>query len=577
MSTYLFRYKGRLALVAITVFLASLLNVGLAFVFKAITDTIGSGSLTEFYRVAALALGFIVFGAVVHFLAEWAKSAYIRKTMVYLKDEVFRKIMGKSIAEFSSSNSAKYLSVINNDLKMVEEDYFRNLFQLFGTVVAFTGALSSMFFLSYKISLCLLMMTVISILIPRLFERSLSGSKNKYAESLEHFMVKVNDLFSGFQVIKSFKIERKIEEEYTKVNQDVERRKFRFNVVSCGVDAISEVFGGIMFNSVFIIGGIFAIQGELTLGMLLACVQLTNNVVNPIYSSVQYLARIKSLKQISGRIITLLNEREEQRTYTAKDHFDGVIEWKNVSFGYDDQKKVLSGIDLLIRKNQKVAFVGASGSGKSTLLKLLLKQYEHYDGAILIDGIPLKDISADDVYHFQSILHQHTFLFDSSINENIKLFGDYTDEDVARAAEHSGMTRFLDRLPDGLDSLVGENGSLLSGGEKQRIAIARTLIRKAPILMLDEATSALDNETAYAIEETILNMKEVTALVVTHRLVKRLLERYDAIYVLQGGEIIERGTFQELMDQRGYFHSLYSIENKTSREPARSREGLLAL
>lgn len=561
MREYLFRYKGRLVFVAFMVFLASLLNVGMALIFKAITDVIGKGSLKDFYPVMALTLGFIVFSAVVHFVSEWAKAAYIRRTMVHLKKDVFSKVLDKGVSEFSSVNSTKYLSIINNDLKMMEEDYFRNIFNLVGTVVSFTAALISMFFLSYEIALCLIVMAMISILIPRFFEKWLSRSKNKYSESLERFLIKVNDLFSGFQVIKSFKIERKIEEEYKAVNEETEERKFKFNVINAGVDSISEIFGGIMFNSVFIIGAIFAIQGQLTLGALIACVQLTNNVVNPIYLSVYYLSRMKSIKQISGKVMELLTTKPDTRSYVSKDHFDNEIELQDVSFGYDEHKLVLHNMNLTIHKNEKIAFVGASGSGKSTILKLLLKQYENYKGEIRVDGVPLHDISTDDVYHFESILQQQTFLFDSSIRENIKLFGPYSDEELERVVGHSGLNAFLTGLENGMDTLVGENGSQLSGGEKQRIAIARTLLRSTPILMLDEATSALDNETAYAIEDTILNMDEVTALVVTHRLVQSLLERYDRIYCLQNGHLIEQGTFRELMNQQGYFYNLYSIEN----------------
>ncbi|WP_223070108.1 ABC transporter ATP-binding protein [Paenibacillus caui] len=574
MGAYLLKYKGRLAAAVVMVTLASMLNVGTAFVFKGITEAITGAGKQSFKQAACIALAFIVFGAVVHFVSEWSKSAYMKRTMVHLKNDVFHKIMGKSMTEFSGERSAKYLSLINNDIKMLEEDFFRNIFLLIGTAVAFVSSLVSLFFLSYQIAAVLIVMALLSIAIPRIFEKRLSGSKSRFAESLELFMIKVNDLFSGFQVIKSFKIEKKIEEEYVRVNEEAEGRKFRFNIETAGVDAVSEIFGGLMFISTFLIGGLLTIQGNVTFGVMIACVQLTNSVVNPIFASVQYLTRIKSLKHISGKIAGMLAREEEARAYTPKDQFTSEMVLEGVSFGYDRSRQVLKEIDLTIHKNQKVALVGASGSGKSTLLKLLQKQYENYDGSIRVDGIPLKDISAEDLAQFQSILHQSTFLFDSSILENIRLFGPYTEEEVAKAAELAGMSAFLSKLPVGLASPVGENGSLLSGGEKQRVAIARTLLRKAPILMMDEATSALDNETAYAIEETILSMQEITAVTVTHRLVKSLLERYDCIYVLQEGRIIEQGRFQELMDLKGYFYSLYSIENKAF-QPAIASKALL--
>lgn len=561
MKHYLFKFKGRLAVAVLLITLAGMLNVGTAFVFKGITEAITGETNQGFWEASLIAITFILVSAFINFASEWSKSAYLRRSIIHLKNDVFERIMGKSITDFNSANSAKYLSVINNDVKMLEDDYFRTLFMLLGQVVAFTSGLVSMLLLSYQIASILVFMAVLSILIPRIFATKLTSARSRFAESLEHFTIKVNDLFSGFQVIKSFKIEHKIKQEYSAANEGAEHHKFRFNLLSAGVGAVSEVFGGLMFISTFLIGGFLTLKGHITFGVLIACVQLTNSVVNPIYSSVQYLSKIKSLQSISRKIIHILEPSHDRVRFTPKDKLEQQLALNNVSFGYDDSRQVLHNINLTIKKNQKIAFVGASGSGKSTLLKLLLKEYENYEGSITVDGIPLKMISGEDVYHFSSILHQNTFLFDSTVRENIRLYGPYSDEEVSLAALLAGLTPLLEKLPYGIDSLVGENGSLLSGGERQRVAVARMLLRKTPLILLDEATSALDNETAYAIEETILEMEETTAVIVTHRLNKSLLERYDRIYVLQEGRIVEQGVFAELIELKGYFYSLYSIEN----------------
>lgn len=212
-----------------------------------------------------------------------------------------------------------------------------------------------------------------------------------------------------------------------------------------------------------------------------------------------------------------------------------------------------------MEKGKKYAFVGMSGSGKSTILKLLLKQYEDFKGSILIDNINFSEINRSDIYDLISIIHQNVFLFDNTVENNITLFTDYPKVEINSAIKLSGLNDLIENLSKGVESLVGENGNLISGGEKQRISIARALIRKTPILILDEAMASLDNETAYSIENTVLNMENITAIVVMHRLTENLLKKYDKIFTLKNGQIIEEGTFEELINLNGYFYNLFSI------------------
>ena len=197
------------------------------------------------------------------------------------------------------------------------------------------------------------------------------------------------------------------------------------------------------------------------------------------------------------------------------------IEFKNVSFSYTGDTKALKNINFTIKKGGKYALVGTSGAGKSTILKLLLKQYENYEGEIKLDGIELRRIDKKDLFKIITLLHQNVFIFDGTVKDNITLFNDkYTDEEVIRAAKTAGLGPLLEKLPEGILSDVGEGGKLLSGGERQRIAIARSIITNASILALDEATAALDNETAYLIEKTILEMDITCFLKCSRYLVK---------------------------------------------------------
>ena len=220
----------------------------------------------------------------------------------------------------------------------------------------------------------------------------------------------------------------------------------------------------------------------------------------------------------------------------------------------------MDNINLTLKKNKKYAIVGESGSGKSTLIKLLMRYYNDYSGSILIDNNDLKSIYSSDLYKNISMIQQNVFMFDDSIKENIRLYSNHDDDDILKSCERAGLSKLINSLPNGIDSLVGENGNKLSGGEKQRIAIARALINDTQILILDESTSALDNETAYNLENSLLNLKDLTLVTVTHKLIKNILNKYDEIIVMKNGSVVEKGSFEYLLSQKGYFYSLYYIQ-----------------
>ena len=341
------------------------------------------------------------------------------------------------------------------------------------------------------------------------------------------------------------------------MNRNVEESKFNFSKLTVLADSVSLLSGSIMFMGMVIIGTYLCIKGKTTLGVMLACVQLTNNVTNPILNSIGYINEIKSMKSIEDKIFNIFKRNTfEQEKYINKPDFNKEISIENLRFYYEKDNYVLNGIDLKIQKGKKYAVVGMSGCGKSTLIKLLSKQLLDYEGNIKLDNENLKNIKGEDLYKLISVIHQNVFLFDDTIRNNITLFKDYYDNVVKECMKNSGLGGFIEKL----DSQVGENGNSLSGGEKQRIAIARALITKTPIMILDEATAALDNMTAYEIEDTILNISSQTAIVITHKLNEKTLKQYDEIIVLKDGTVVENGSFFELMNNKKYFYSLYNMQ-----------------
>lgn len=555
MRKFIFKYKETLGLSFLFIFLASMLNIALSLLLEKIIDVVEVGDISKFMRVVVITILFIIGESVISYLKAYFKNAYIKKTMYYIKNDIFKEMLKKKSFEFYRSNSAKYISLLSNDIKMIEEDYLNTMFLVFENLILFVGSLISLFLLNYEITIILIVITSLTMVIPKIFEKKLSDKKEFYSEKLEKFTIGIKDIFTGFEVIKAFSVEEKINNEYRKLNFNVEESKYKFEMLSSLANTVSLFTGSSMFMGIVIVGTYLCIKGNITLGTMLACIQLTNNVTNPIFNSIAYINIIKSMKSIKEKILSIYSEDEEdKKEYISKDSFDREMEIKNLSFYYEDMNYVLKNINFNIEKNKKYAIVGMSGCGKSTLMKILSKQLVNYEGEVKLDGFSLEDLRTEDICNMMAIIHQNVFLFDDTIKNNITLFNNYDDKDVSNCMNISGLKKFREKL----DMVVGEGGNLLSGGEKQRISIARALITKTPILMLDEATASLDSKTSYEIENTILDIKDKTVIIITHKLNESILKKYDGIIVLKDGCLIENGTFEELINNKGYFYSLYN-------------------
>jgi ABC-type multidrug transport system fused ATPase/permease subunit len=309
---------------------------------------------------------------------------------------------------------------------------------------------------------------------------------------------------------------------------------------------------------VFIFSAYLALSGKaITAGTALIFVQLMNYVLQPIGTIPTCIAERKAARALVEKIADAINTNvREEKTSESFVLRDG-IKISNLSFGYKEDKQVLTDINLNFELGKKYAVVGASGSGKSTLLSLLMASYPNYSGSIVYDGRELREINSADLYEIESIIQQNVFVFNATIRDNITMFRDFPENEIESAIRLSGLSELI--AEKGADYLCGENGNGLSGGEKQRISIARSLLKKSQVLLVDEATAALDAETAFRVSSAILSLDGITCIVVTHNLDAALLSKYDSIITLKNGRITESGTFDELIEKKGYFYSLYTV------------------
>lgn len=361
----------------------------------------------------------------------------------------------------------------------------------------------------------------------------------------------------GYAVIKSFKSEREAIRMFQYKNNELEATRCKREKIAKLIEITAVIAGVIVQIGMFFIGSYFAIKGEITIGVVLAFVNLMNYILLPIQQLPLLFANRKAGIALIDKFVEYAEHNIEHEGTECFQDIKQSIAFENLSFGYEENQEVLKNINIQFDKNKSYAIVGASGSGKSTLLNLLLGSYSNYDGNIYFDNKELKAIKKDSLYDIISMIQQNVFLFDASIIENISMFKEFDRIKLDDAIERAGLSYLIQDKSEVYR--CGESGINLSGGERQRISIARCLLKNSSVLLMDEATAALDNETAFNVTNAILNIDDLTRIIVTHKLDKKILERFDEIIVLKNGHIEENGNFENLFNNKAYFYSLYNI------------------
>ena len=560
---YIFKYRLLFITRVITISLASLAVIGFDFIMGFIVDIFSSGNSEKFLPIiiASIALIFILF--LTEYIDGYVMSSYMKNTVNYMRTDIFNKLLNKDIKDFALDNSGKYISVLYNDIKIIEDNLLNNIFLVISSCISFVISLVFLFSISPMIVIFIALFGTLGFIIPNELSKKLIIKKNEYSSNMEEITSITKDLFTGFEVIKGFNIGNKVKNIFENHSNKVEYTKKEGSILEAIIKGFSISFSVTIYLGVLILGGYLMYKGEISVGTTIIIIQLSTHIVGPVKVSISLINQIKSVSLIADKIDDMINISNENLESKSLHVFENSIKVNNLNFSYTDDRKTLNNINLEFDKNKKYAIVGESGSGKSTLIKLLMRYYKNYDGYILVDDKNIQHIYSDDLYKNISMIQQNVFMFDDTIKENIKLFSHYSDEEVLNVCKKSGLTNLINNLPNGINSLVGENGNKLSGGEKQRIAIARSLINKTKILILDESTSALDNETAYNLENSLLEIEELTLIVVTHKLIKSILNKYDEIIVMKEGMVIEKGTFDELIKQQNYFYNLYSLQSES--------------
>lgn len=500
---------------------------------------------------------FIVLYIVISIFRVKYKREFIRKSNVSLKKDMYSVIMSKNLNEYNSRNSAEYISMLNNNAKIIENDYFYVVPEIFSSMIMMLVAVIALFLYNYKIAIVVLLLNSMPFVIPKLYGDKVGSLKMNYTSSLDNFNVKIKDIFSAFEVVKSYNVEKEMYAEYEAALNTVEDNKYKYIFKASVLQAISWASGYLIGVITLGFSAYLIYKGEISMGILLGTMQISNYVAGPARDMNEDYLTYKSTKKLADEVSDFLNESKE--SIEELDVISDVpfVEVKNLSFAYNDEKKILKNISHKFDRNKKYAIVGYSGSGKSTLLKVMIGNYLQYDGYILYGDNNLSSIKLESLYGIIAHIHQEVILFNDTIRNNVSMYKKYGDDDIVQAMRDAGMEDYL--REKGLSAIIEENGQNMSGGEKQRISIARAFLKGTKVLFTDEATSSLDYETGYKIENLLLEKDDLTLISVTHKLDENLLKKYDEIIVMNDGEIVESGNFEDLINNNSYFKSLYLI------------------
>ena len=543
----------------------------LASILNAVLNLILSWLMQQLIDAAAGAPGALPFGVLVRacggfFLLIFCGAAllfcvkprFLATAMEQYRNCAVSHLMKKTVPDFQRQSSAIYLSALTNDAATIENDYLTQQFSLITKLCCFAGALAMMLAYSLPLTLAALALALLPFAASLAAGDRLANATRLVSDRNKDFTAFLSDCLNGFPVIRSFRAEAEINKRFAEENHRLEQQKRTRLQLQTLLESAGSFTGVAAQLGVFLLGTWLALNGwGVTPGVVIMFVNLMNFLVEPLAELPSLLAARKAALALVQKLADSLAGQTVQAGGQTLPQLTRQIELRQISYGYAPGKPVLHDLSLTLEAGKAYAIVGASGGGKSTLLRLLYTPEPDADGQVLFDGIDIRSLAPESLNELVSLVQQNVFVFNASIRDNITMFRTFPEETVQEVIRRAHLEKLVARR--GLDALCGEGGSELSGGEKQRIAIARALLKHSSILLADEATAALDTQTAHDISQDILSLTGITRVVVTHRLEASQLQGYDKIFVLKDGRLAEAGTFAELVQRGGYFNALYTL------------------
>ncbi|MGN0489651.1 MAG: ABC transporter ATP-binding protein [Ruminococcus sp.] len=513
--------------------------------------------------ILLVVLGLYIISALFQFIQGWLMTGVTQKICYRMRKEISEKINRMPLKYFESRTYGEVLSRITNDIDTLGTGLNQSITQIITSVCTLIGVFVMMLTISSLMTLIALVILPVSAILLALIVKHSQKYFRTQQEYLGHINGIVEETYGGHLIIKSYNKEEETIEQFDKTNDVLYKSAWKSQFLSGMMHPVMMLVGNLGYAAVALSGGLLAIQGIIQVGDIQAFIQYVKNFTQPIQQISQVINQVQSMAAASERVFEFLEEEEEEQIVenpVSLSEVKGSVQFKNVSFGYNEDKIIIKNFSADVKQGQKIAIVGPTGAGKTTMVKLLMRFYDVNSGSISIDGNNIKSFNRRELRDAFGMVLQDTWLFKGSIMENIR-YGrlEATDEEVIAAAKAAHADRFIRTLPGGYNMELNEDASNVSQGQKQLLTIARAILADNPILILDEATSSVDTRTESRIQRAMNNlMKGRTSFVIAHRL--STIKDADLILVMKDGDIVEQGTHSQLLSAGGFYADLYESQ-----------------
>ena len=574
LNNYLSKY--RLALVIVIIFAIGstifsivgpkILGNATTEIFNGLVSKLSGGSGIDFGKIGQILLTLLALyglSALFSLIQGFTMTGVAQKLTYKMRNDLAKKINKLPMHYFDKKTKGEVLSIITNDIDTLSQNLNQSITQIITSICTLIGVLIMMFSISWEMTLVSLLILPVTVFIVK----NVVGKSQKYFKKQQDYLGHVNgqveEIYGGHTIVKAFNGENEAIKEFSKANKELYQSAWKSQFLSGLIFPIMNFIGNIGYVAVAILGGYLAIQGKITVGNIQSFIQYNKQFTQPINQIAQVSSMLQAMVAAAERVFEFLEEPEEVEDVENPKSTEGLkgnITFDHVKFGYDEDRIIINDFSAKVKDGQKIAIVGPTGAGKTTMVKLLMRFYDVKSGAILLDGINIKDFKREDLRKMFGMVLQDTWLFGGTIKDNIRYSKpDATDAEVIEAAKAAHVHHFIKTLPSSYDMVLNEESSNVSAGQKQLLTIARVILADPKILILDEATSSIDTRTELQIQAAMDNlMKGRTSFIIAHRL--STIKNADLILVMNHGDIVEQGTHEELLAKGGFYADLYNSQ-----------------
>jgi ATP-binding cassette, subfamily B, multidrug efflux pump len=570
--SYFGKEKKLLTIIFLFILIDSFLVLGTPYLIGRGVDALSLGGTVDFgllHVVAAVLLIAYISNAALNFSQGWMMAGVAGRIVKRLRSHLFEKLQKLPVSFFDSRTHGEMMSRLTNDIDNVSNTISQTTTQLMSGVIVIAGSLVMMIILSPILTVAsLITVPLVFLLTKSIAKRTKVYFRNQQKE-LGMLNGHIEETISGLEVVKAFNHEEKAIAEFEEMNARLRKVGTKAQIASGFLMPIMNVINNLGFTILAVVGGYLAVQDMITIGVIASFITYSRQFVRPLNDLANIFNILQSGLAGAERVFEIIDAKKETKDQphaVPLANPNGVVEFRNVSFGYRADVPILKNVSFKSDAGSSTALIGPTGAGKTTIVNLLTRFYDVTEGQILIDGRDIRDYTRESLRNCFGIVLQDTYLFSGTIMENIK-YGkpNASDKEVYEAARMANADLFIKRLPQGYETVLSENGGNLSHGQRQLLAIARVILSQPALLILDEATSSIDTRTELHIQDALSKvMKGRTSFIIAHRL--NTIRDADRIMVIENGGIAEKGNHEELMDQQGIYHQMIDNQYKAMQE-----------